>query len=275
MTENNATNTASSKKRKMEIPELRRIDWKAGPECLLLGLRDFAEAPKYGFFFGGFYAFGGWLLVAFLFMLSLPFLAFPAAMGFALVAPFVAAGIYEVSRRLESGEPLSWGVVFGTAWKQQKREMGWMALITGFAFFIWVDYAALVFLLFFGLNELNPEAFFKAVTTTYSGLYFILLGNFAGAILATIVFSVTVVSFPLLMDRDIDFVTAITTSVKAVTQNIFPMFIWAGIIGVSILISFMTFFIALPVLLPVLGHGTWHMYRKVVASAVQPEAERL
>ncbi len=263
------------KKRKMELPELRRIDWKAGPECLLLGLRDFAEAPKYGFFFGGFYAVGGWLLFALLFSLSLPFLAFPTAMGFALIAPFIAAGIYEVSRRLESGEPLSWSVVFGTVWKQQKREMGWMALITSFAFFIWVDYAALVFLLFFGLNELQPEAFIKALTTTYSGLYFILLGNLAGAVLATIVFSVTVISFPLLMDRDIDFITAITASVKAVTNNLLPMFVWALIIGVSVLVSFMTFFLGLIVLLPVLGHGTWHMYRKIVASAVQPEAERL
>lgn len=131
--------------------------------------------------------------------------------------------------------------------------MGWMALVTGFAFFIWVDWAGIVFLLFFGLKELQLEVFLKSLTTTYAGLYFILLGNFAGAVMATIVFSVTAISFPLLVDRDIDFATAMTASVRAI----------------------ITVFIALPVILPVLGHGTWHMYRKVVADAVQPEAKRL
>ena len=262
-------------RRVMDIPELRHIDMSAGPECLLLGLRDFSEAPKYGLFFGGIYALGGWLIVCLLAWLSMPYLAYPAAMGFALIAPFVAAGVYEVSRRLEVGEPLSWAVVFDTVWRQKGRDMGWMALITGFAFFIWVDYAAIVFLLFFGLKELQLEAFLEALTTTDAGLYFILLGNFAGAIMATIVFSLTVISFPLLMDRDIDFATAMTASVRAVMANPLPMAVWAAIIGLCLLGAILTSFIALPVILPVLGHGTWHMYRKVVAAAVQPETERL
>jgi uncharacterized membrane protein len=274
MTENQAGKRAQGGRR-IDIPELRRIDVAAGPECVLLGLRDFSEAPKYGLFFGGVYALGGWLIVGFIFWLSLPYLAYPAAMGFALIAPFVAAGIYEVSRRLEVGQPLSWEVVLGTVWRQKGRDLGWMALITGFAFFIWVDYAAIVFLLFFGLKELQLEAFIEALTTTRAGLYFILLGNFVGAVLAIIVFSVTVISFPLLMDREIDFATAMTASVRAVFANPLPMAVWAAIVGLCLLATIITFFIALPVILPVLGHGTWHMYRKVVATAAQPEAERL
>lgn len=259
----------------MNIAELRRIGPLAGMECLLLGLHDFRRAPKYGLFFGGVYALGGWLILSLLLWLSMPYLAYPAAMGFALIAPFVAAGIYEVSRRLEVGQPLSWRTVLGTVWQQKGRDMGWMALITGFAFFIWVDYAAIVFLIFFGLRELQLGAFLEALTTTPAGLYFLLLGNLSGAVLAAIVFSLTVVSFPLLMDREIDFATAMTTSVRAVLANPLPMAVWAAIIGAGVVISLATVFIALPVILPVLGHGTWHMYRKVVAAIVQPEAKRL
>ena len=260
---------------KWTSPNSGGIEKSAGLECLLLGLRDLSKAPKYGIFFGGIYALGGWMVIWLLFWLSMPYLAYPAALGFAFIAPFIAAGIYEVSRRLEANEPLSWEVVLGTAWQQKGRDLGWMALITGFAFFIWMDYAALTFLLFFGLRELQLATFIEALTTTASGLYFILLGNFVGAIIATIVFSITVISFPLLLDRDIDFATAMTTSVRAVTTNLLPMFIWAVIIGICLLCAIITLFITLPIILPVLGHGTWHMYRKVVASASQPEAERL
>lgn len=275
MTENETVNVTPNKQRLMDLPQLRRIDLKAGPECLLLGLRDFSRAPKYGLFFGGVCALVGWLFIWLLFQMSMPYFAYPAVIGFAFIAPFIAAGIYEVSRRLEADQPLSWRVVLGTAWLQKGRDMGWMALVTGFAFFIWIDYAAITFLLFFGLRELQLDAFIEALTTTYAGLYFILLGNFVGAIIAITVFSVTVISLPLLLDRDIDFATAMTASVRSVIANPLPMAIWAAIIGVSILIIIITAFIALPVILPVLGHGTWHMYRKVVGTTTQPEAERL
>jgi uncharacterized membrane protein len=262
-------------RRGMKIPELRRLDISAGPECLMLGLRDFSEAPLYGLGLGVVYTLGGWLVFALLFWLSMPYLAYPAALGFAFIAPFIAAGFYEISRRLEAGQPLSWDVVLGTVWQQKGRDMGWMALVTGFAFFIWVDYAAIIFLLFFGLKELELAAFLTALTTTWSGLYFILLGNLAGAVIAFIVFSLTVISFPLLMDREIDFATAMTTSVKAVIANPLPMLFWAGIIAIGLLAALISLFITLPIVLPILGFGTWHMYRKVVGHTEQPEAERL
>lgn len=266
---------APQRQRGMQIPAMRRIDVSTGPICLLLGLRDFSYAPKYGFVLGTVYALGGWLVFALLFWLSMPYLAYPAALGFAFIAPFIAAGFYEVSRRLETGQPLNWEVVLATVWQQKGRDMGWMALVTGFAFFIWVDYAAIIFLLFFGLKELEPAAFIQALTGTWNGFYFILLGNIAGAVMAMIVFSLTVISFPLLMDREIDFATAMTTSVKAVIANPLAMMVWAVIIGLCLFTSLISLFITLPVVLPVLGHGTWHMYRKVVTHAEQPEAERL
>lgn len=266
---------AKAKRRLIETPIIRQVDTMAGPRCLKPGLRDFLAAPKYGLFFGGLYATGGWLIVWLLYAFSLPYLAYPTAMGFALIAPFIAAGTYEVSRRLETGEPMTWHAVLGTVWRQGGRDMGWMALITGFAFFVWVDWAGIVFLLFFGLKELELDVFLTALTTTREGVYFLLLGHFAGAVMATIVFSLTVISFPLLVDRDIDFVTAMTSSVRAVAANPLPMAVWAATIGLCLFASIATFFIILPVTLPVLGHASWHFYRKVVASAAQPEAKRV
>jgi len=275
MSENKATEQTPSKRKFMEIPELRHIGLWTGPECLKLGLGDFIKAPKYGLFLGTMWTLVGWLIILLLFWLSMPYLAYPIAIGFAMIAPFIAAGTYEVSRRLETGEPLSWRVVLGTIWQQKGRELGWMALVTGFAFFIWVNYAAITYLLFFGLKEMQFNTFLEALLTTSSGLSFIALGNFVGAIFATIVFSVTVISFPLLMDREVDFATAMTTSVRAVMMNLLPMIVWAVTIGLCFLLAIITFLITLPIILPVLGHATWHMYRKVVASASQPEAERL
>lgn len=274
MIENNTTDQKGIKRRVMDIPELRRVDVNTGFECLMLGLRDFRDAPKYGLFFGGVYALSGWLVAWLLFIVSMPYFAYPAALGFAFVAPFVATGIYEVSRRLEKDQPLSWNAILGTVWRQQDRDMGWMALVTGFAFFIWVNYAAIVYLLFFGLRELQLENFISSLTTT-KGLYFLLLGNFVGAVLAAIVFSVGVISFPLLLDREIDFVTAMTTSVKAVAMNPVSMFMWAVIIALFMLVSIISVFITLPVILPVIGHASWHMYRKVVVRASQEEAPSL
>lgn len=272
--ETDITSSESHSAKQMDVPELRRIPLSSGPECLVLGMRDFTNAPWYGLFFGGVYAVGGWVIIWLIFSASMPYFAYPVAMGFALIAPFAAVGTYEVSRRLEAGDPLSWPAVLGAVWKQKGRDLGWMALITGFAFFIWVDWAAIVFLLFFGLKELQLEVFLESLTTTRQGLYFILLGNFVGAILAAIVFSITVVSLPLLMDRDVDFVTAMTTSVKAVLHNPLAMLIWAAIIAGLLLCAILTLFLALPVIFPVLGHATWHMYRKVIGAGTQPRAVR-
>ncbi|MEM6666552.1 MAG: DUF2189 domain-containing protein, partial [Pseudomonadota bacterium] len=187
------------------------------------GWQDFMAAPKYGLFFGAVYAVGGMAILIILNALGLPFLAFPMATGFALIAPFVASGLYEVSRRLETGEPLSWSAVLGSIRNQASRDLGWMALIATFAFYIWVDMAGIIYLMFFGLNLLAPLDFLRTVFTTTDGLLFLLIGNVTGAILAALVFSITAMSFPLLHDRDVDFATAMITSVDAVRRNPGPM----------------------------------------------------
>lgn len=261
MTETTQPRSASA--RKMQIPAIRRIAANDIANSLALGLRDLRAAPLYGLAFGIVYAIGGWLILYFLFAFDLPYLAYPTAMGFALVAPFMAGGTYEISRRLEAGEPLAWYPIFCTVC-QQASGIRWMALVVGFAFFIWVDWAAIIFLLFFGLKELQMDAFLSALMTL-EGLYFLLLGHIAGAVMAAIVFSLTVISFPLLADRDIDFVTAMITSVNAVLANPVIMFLWALIIAALLICSILTLFVVMIPVLPVLGFASWHLYRRVIA----------
>ncbi len=236
------------------------------------GFRDFMAAPLYGLFFGGFYALAGWLILAVLFFLDLHFMAYPLAAGFALVAPFVASGVYEVSRRQELGLPLSWSVVFGAIGASGRRDMGWMAVVTTFTLVIWIEIATVIYLVFFGLRPLDWGSLMTAVTGTTNGLIFLGLGNLAGALLGITVFAISAISFPLLLDRDIDFVTAMITSVRSVIENPRPMLFWAVLIAAGLALSLLSLFVGLFVILPVLGHATWHVYRKLIPAADEEQA---
>jgi len=244
-------------------PEVNKVTVEDLVDILAAGMQDFRNAPKYGLFFGGMYAVVGWILLAMLWYLQLYYLVYPIAMGFALLAPFASVGFYSVSDLLERGEPLSWGAVFGAIREASKRDLRWMALITAFTFFIWVDYAALLFLAMMGFDALGPNIL-KEVFLTTNGLLFLVVGNIAGAIIAIIVFSISVVTFPMLYHRDVDFVTAMVTSVRLVFKNPVTMLIWCAIITMLTGISLLTVFAGLFIMLPVLGHASWHLYRRAV-----------
>lgn len=238
-------------------------------EALAAGLADFRAAPRYGLFFGGFYAVGGWLLLILLKYFNLPYLVYPMAMGFVLVAPFVATGLYDVSRRLERGETLSWSNVLSSVWGASGRDMGWMALVTAFTLIIWMDIAALLFFGFFGASGFttpDPAGLVREILTTPSGWLFLAIGNVVGAAIALFVFSFSAVSFPMLYDREVDFVTAMVTSVRTVLANPGPMIAWALIIAFLVGISLLSGFLGLFVTLPVLGHATYHLYRRAVGA---------
>lgn len=234
-------------------------------EVLKAGVRDFARAPLFGVFFGVLYAIGGWAIFYFAFTSGYFFLCYPLAAGFALIAPFVAAGLYEVSRELEQGRRPSWAKVLSVILPSNTRDLGWMALVTGFAFFIWLDIAFFLYAMFFGLTAPDPWGLMSDITGTANGALFFLVGNVTGALIAFFVFSITVVSFPLLLDRNVDFVTAMIVSVNCVRENPRTMVLWAITIGVLVLVSLATALAGLVIVLPVLGHATWHMYRRAIA----------
>ena len=228
------------------------------------GLRDFQKAPMFGVFFGLAYAAFGWFLVYLMIGLDFGSYVYPMITGFALVAPFAAAGLYEISRRLETGEPLTWGAIFGCIFGKGGKAVGTMAMVTTFSYIIWLDIAAALYVMFFSMKPPRFDALLEAILTTPKGFVFFLVGNGIGAVLAVIVFSIMVVSLPMVFDREVDFVTAMITSVKSVLANPKPMLLWCAIIGVLTALSLASVFVGLLVTLPILGHATWHLYRRVV-----------
>ena len=234
-------------------------------EVLALGLRDFKAAPAYGLFFSGIFAVGGWLLILMLVQFDLPFLVYPLAAGFGLIAPFIASGFYVVSSQLEKSAPLSWSIVFGTVKSMFGRDFGWMALVTGFSLFIWMDIAALLSFGFMGAQLFSFAELLDIILTTPVGWAFLIIGNTVGALIAFGVFSYSVISIPMLFDRDIDFITAMITSVRLVKHNPRVMAIWCFTIATLTAISLLSGLVGLFVTLPVLGHATWHLYRRAVS----------
>jgi uncharacterized membrane protein len=245
-------------------PVVRRISAADIAESLAQGLRDFQALPLYGLAFGALYTAGGILIVLSLTAFGMVYLTYPLAAGFALIGPFVAIGLYEVSRRREAGEPVSFAAIWSTV--KSRGEIGWMAFVTLFFFVIWMYQVRLLIALLLGLNASfsSLREFVTMVLTTNEGLLFLAIGNLDGAVLSLILFSLTVVSFPLLLDRDVDFVTAMVTSVRAVVTSPLPMIGWAAVIVMLLIVSVIPYFLGLLVTLPVLGHATWHLYRRIV-----------
>jgi uncharacterized membrane protein len=174
-------------------------------DALRLGLQDFARAPLFGLFFGGIYAAAGFLLFLLLAYYRSIWLILPLAIGFPLVGPFVAAGLYEVSRRLGRGEHLGWGEVLTVTIRQSRRELGWMAFVTLFIFWIWMYQVRLLVALFMGFRGFANLDSFLAALTQSNGVALLLVGSAVGAALAFVLFCSTVVAIPMLLHRDVDF----------------------------------------------------------------------
>ena len=245
-------------------PIVRRLEFGDIAQSLSDGGRMFLRAPQFGVAIGGFYAAGGWVLVALAFRLGLPYLAYPLAAGFALIAPFACAGAYEVSREWEQGRRPNWPDVLGAVRGCFGKEIRWLSLVSLFTLILWVDFAWTIFLAFYGLHVPTLRQLAFAVVTTPSGFLFLVVGNAFGALIAFFVFSITVVSPTLLFDREIDFVTAMLTSLRLVRANLLVMLAWAAIIGALLFLSIATGFLGLVVVLPVLGHASWALYRRAV-----------
>ena len=248
-------------------PVVRRVSVADIAESLGEGLRDFQAAPLFGLAFAALYVAGGILILLSLTAFGMVYLAYPLAAGFALIGPFVAVGLYEVSRQREAGEAPSMGGIWATI--RSRREIGWMAFVTLFVFLVWMYQVRLLIAVLLGLHasfSSLPE-FLTVVLTTNEGLVFLALGNLVGAALSLILFSLTVVSFPLLLERDVDAVTAMITSVRAVVMSPLPMIGWAAVIVALLALSSLPYFLGLLVTLPVLGHATWHLYRRIVVPA--------
>lgn len=247
------------------LPALRSLAVQDILDCLGAGLSDFRRAPMFGLFFGGVYFLGGLFILAALNLFDMPWMIIPVAIGFPLVGPFVAVGLYEVSRRLATAEPLDWRGVLTVVLRQRERQLGWMALVVLFIFWIWIYQVRLLLAIFLGFKSFSSiEAFLTIVTTTPEGISFLAVGTVVGAIIALILFSTTVISIPLLLDREIDFVSAIITSFRTVIANPVPMIGWGALVTFLAILAMLPVFAGLLVVLPVLGHATWHLYGRAI-----------
>jgi uncharacterized membrane protein len=255
-------------------PVVRPITATDVVEALSQGARDFRAQPLYDLGFAAIYVLGGLAIVSGITVLGMSYLAYPLAAGFALIALLVAGVFYEASRERECGRPATlsglWRAITG------HNQLGWMAFVTISIFLIWMYQVLFLMALFLGRHAsvTTIKQFIDMVLNTNEGLMFLAVGNLIGMALSAVLFSLTVVSFPLLFDRDdVDFVTAMITSVRAVILSPVPMLGWALAIVIVLVVSMLPFFLGLLVTLPVLGHASWHLYRRVVAALPQPEAD--
>ncbi|MGD9918300.1 MAG: DUF2189 domain-containing protein [Paenirhodobacter sp.] len=244
------------------LPEVKDMPVKMIPQVLRAGLRDFLRAPAFGLFFSAVYVLGGLVLWWVFTSRGQEIWLMPFILGFPLVAPFAAVGLYEVSRRLEAGEPLLWPAVLGVVFAQKDRQLPSMAVVVLLLFMFWIFIAHMTFAMFMGFQAMtNVTSDPWGVLLTGNGPAMLAFGTLVGGAFAAVLFAFTVVGLPLLLEREVDFITAIITSVQAVVANPWAMTVWAAVIAGCLFLGMLPFFLGLLVVLPVLGHASWHMYR--------------
>ena len=254
-----------------ELPRVRTITPRDLVDVLAKGLDDFWAMPTHVIFLSLIYPVAGIAIAAATLGYNLVPLLYPLAAGFALLGPFAAIGLYELSRRREQGLDTSWQHAFDLLQAELFRPILALGLILLAIFGVWVAVAQAIYIAHFGYVQ--PEsigAFVRQVLTTKAGHRMILIGNGVGFLFALAAFAISVVTFPLLIDRNVSATVAAVTSVRTVLRNPLTMALWGLILAAALLIGSLPLFIGLAVVIPVLGHATWHLYRKVVETDLPP-----
>ncbi len=244
---------------------IREIGVKDLWQALKEGLDDFNAKPSHVVFLIVIYPLFALLLTLFLVGENLLHLAFPMVAGFTLLGPVVSVGLFELSRRRERGLDVSWRSAFDFVHSSSFAPIAALSLAMLLLYVAWLFMAQFIYFGLFG--AVPPESisdFATQVLTTRRGGALIAYGTLVGFIFAFVALAISVVAFPLLLDRQATAITAVTTSLKAVTTNTLMMVIWGAIVVVLLAAGAILFLIGLAVVLPILGHATWHLYRKLV-----------
>jgi uncharacterized membrane protein len=246
------------------IPKIRLIGLDEPWAWLAAGWQDLWRRPEIGLGYGLVITIISIFLALGLFSLHMSSVVVALAAGFFLIGPMLAVGLYETSRRLENDEVITLKsvVVVGV---RSPTQLAFLGVILMAAFLVWIRAATLLFALFFGTQPWPPlEQFIPTLLFTWHGLGLLVVGSLAGAAIAFCIFAASAVSVPLLMSRELDAVTAVVTSFRAVLLNPGPMMLWAWLVTMLIGVGMVTGFLGLAITFPLIGHATWHAYRAVV-----------
>jgi uncharacterized membrane protein len=256
-------------------PVVRKIAMSDLKEALAKGIDDFWAFPTHVIFLSMIYPIIGLILAGLILSFDLLPLLFPLASGFALIGPFAAIGLYELSRQRELGLDVSWRDAFGARRFRSTDGIIALGLLLLMIFFFWIAVAEGIYIANFGYGTtVSIPDFFRQIFTTRSGWTLIIVGNGIGFLFAGAVLTISIVSFPLLLDRDVGAVVAVQTSVRAVLKNPWTIAVWGLIVAALLAIGSLPFFVGLAVILPVLGHSSWHLYRKLVEPDPRPRPEK-
>ena len=247
------------------LPHVRHIGMSDIRDSLKEGLDDFLALPSEAIFVSVLYPIVGLLLGRLMTSGDALPLLYPFVAGFALVGPFAAVGLYELSRRRELHLDSDWHHAFDVFRSPAKWSILGLGILLAVIFGLWLGAAETIYARILGDTPLmSMRTFFDTILSTPAGWTLIAVGNVVGFLFAVLVLTISVVSFPLVVDKNVSPAVAIVTSVRAVLANPLIMAVWGLIVAVSLAIGSLPFLFGLAVVLPVLGHATWHLYRRVV-----------
>lgn len=241
-------------------PEIRVVEMDRPWTWLAAGWRDFMSAPMVSLSYGFLYSIGGYVVIYGLYAIDMFYLILPLAAGFTLIGPVAAVGLYDVSRRIESGQPVTLGAAL-RSFLSHAGTISAMGLVLMLFLLAWVRVALLIFALFFGGGGISRVNFIDTVFFAPESLPFVVVGTLVGALLAAAAFTISAISMPMLLDRDVGVPAAVAASFMAVYRNPRVMALWAALITGFIAFGIATLFVGLTICLPLVGHASWHAYR--------------
>ncbi len=248
------------------VPTIRKVELDRPFQWLVLGWRDLTRAPAVSLGLGFVFALVSWALSFGLWWGGYLYLILPMATGFMIVGPILAIGFYEISRRLAAGEPVSVGAAF-TVIRRSPRQIAIMGFVLLLVLLTWIRIAAMIFMLYWGLE---PPSFEELIVNTFlrpSSLPFVIVGVGVGGLFAFLAYAISVTSIPMLADDPrVDAISAVVTSVRTVRANPGPMLLWAALIAAFTGIGLASFYLGLIVTMPLIGHASWHAYRDLVTT---------
>lgn len=247
-------------------PAVRKMDLADIYDALRKGFDDFWQKPSHYVFLALIYPVAGLVLAYWTTNNNVLPLLFPLMSGFALVGPIAAIGLCEISRRREAGLDTSWRHALDVRRSPAIYSIVAVALMLAAIFFVWLYVAGSLYNGLLGAGAPpTVGAFMQEIFSTREGWLLIVLGNGIGFLFAVLVLATSVVTFPLLLDRDVGAYAAIHTSVRTLLRNPVPVFAWGVIVALALAVGMLPLFAGLAVILPILGHASWHLYRKAVA----------